>query len=172
MCIPYIACTKFGFFFQFSSFDFNFVAKFTFRRLCKKYPQAAEITATQSLNWVPQKNDKRDAFEKRIKIINKYVHYNNSLSIMVLSLINKSILSAGRIPVTTKTTTLQFLRWKTHSRNGTVLPMPKVLPFGLFGVLCSVIPGLFIGAAISKSVANFLEENELFVPSDDDDDED
>lgn len=50
--------------------------------------------------------------------------------------------------------------------------MPKVLPFGLFGVLCSVIPGLFIGAAISKSVANFLEENDLFVPSDDDDDED
>lgn len=101
--------------------------------------------------------------------------YENSLSKMVLSLINKSILLTGRVPAlaaTTRTSTLNLVRYKTHSRNGTVLPMPKVLPFGLFGVLCSVIPGLFIGAAISKSVANFLEENDLFVPSDDDDDED
>lgn len=36
----------------------------------------------------------------------------------------------------------------------------------------SFIPGLLIGAMISKNIANFLEENELFVPSDDDDDED
>lgn len=50
--------------------------------------------------------------------------------------------------------------------------MPHVTSFGMFGILCSVLPGLFIGAAISKSVANFLEENDLFVPSDDDDDED
>lgn len=66
----------------------------------------------------------------------------------------------------------QIVRFKTQYRNGTFMPMPKVIPFGLIGVLCSVIPGLFIGAAISKSVANFLEENDLFVPSDDDDDED
>lgn len=63
-------------------------------------------------------------------------------------------------------------RTRTHYRDGTLRPMPRVLPFGLFGVLSAVIPGLFIGAAISKSVANFLEENDLFVPSDDDDDED
>lgn len=94
------------------------------------------------------------------------------MSIMVLSVINKSILMVGRIPATKKTSTVELLRYKTHYRNGTVLPMPKVIPFGLIGVLCSVIPGLFIGAAISKSVANFLEENDLFVPSDDDDDED
>lgn len=50
--------------------------------------------------------------------------------------------------------------------------MPSVSSFGIIGILCSVIPGLFIGAAISKNVANFLEENDLFVPSDDDDDED
>lgn len=67
---------------------------------------------------------------------------------------------------------LKLVRFKTHYRNGAVLPMPKMTNFGLFGVLLSVVPGLFIGAAISKSVANFLEENDLFVPSDDDDDED
>ncbi|XP_037039873.1 essential MCU regulator, mitochondrial [Bradysia coprophila] len=60
----------------------------------------------------------------------------------------------------------------TFYRTGAIKPMPKVLPFGFLGLIGSVVPGLFIGAAISKSVANFLEENELFVPSDDDDDED
>lgn len=65
-----------------------------------------------------------------------------------------------------------IVRYKTFYRTGAIKPMPKVLPFGFFGLIGSVVPGLFIGAAISKSVANFLEENELFVPSDDDDDED
>lgn len=64
------------------------------------------------------------------------------------------------------------VRRKTHYRTGAIKPMPKVLPFGVVAVFGSIIPGLFIGAAVSKSVANFLEENELFVPSDDDDDED
>lgn len=63
-------------------------------------------------------------------------------------------------------------RYKTHYRSGAIRPMPKILPFGLMGLFGSVVPGLLIGAAISKSVANFLEENDLFVPSDDDDDED
>lgn len=64
------------------------------------------------------------------------------------------------------------IRHKTHYRTGAFMPMPKVSSFGIIGIVCSVVPGLFIGAAISKSVANFLEENDLFVPSDDDDDED
>lgn len=64
------------------------------------------------------------------------------------------------------------IRCKTRYRTGAFKPMPSVSSFGIIGILCSVIPGLFIGAAISKNVANFLEENDLFVPSDDDDDED
>lgn len=67
---------------------------------------------------------------------------------------------------------LQQIRYKTYHRTGAFKPMPSVSNFGIIGILCSVVPGLFIGAAISKSVANFLEENDLFVPSDDDDDED
>ncbi|XP_005178452.1 essential MCU regulator, mitochondrial [Musca domestica] len=63
-------------------------------------------------------------------------------------------------------------RQSTHFRSGALKPKPEETPFGMVGVLCSVLPGLFIGAAISKSVANFLEENDLFVPEDDDDDED
>lgn len=41
---------------------------------------------------------------------------------------------------------------------------------GLLGVTVAVTAGLMVGSAISKDVASFLEENELFVPSDDDDD--
>ncbi|XP_023165093.2 essential MCU regulator, mitochondrial [Drosophila hydei] len=59
-----------------------------------------------------------------------------------------------------------------HFRSGAFKPKPAEMPFGLFAILCAVIPGLFVGATISKNVANFLEENDLFVPSDDDDDED
>ncbi|RZF40471.1 hypothetical protein LSTR_LSTR000350 [Laodelphax striatellus] len=63
-------------------------------------------------------------------------------------------------------------RMKTTSATGALLPEPQRTPFGLFGLVCAVVPGLLIGAAISKNIANFLEENDLFVPSDDDDDDD
>jgi len=46
------------------------------------------------------------------------------------------------------------------------------VPFGIFGIFGAVVPGLLIGAMISKNIANFLEENDLFVPADDDDDDD
>jgi hypothetical protein len=35
-----------------------------------------------------------------------------------------------------------------------------------------VVPELIIGANISKRIKNILEENDLFVPSDDGDDDD
>lgn len=63
-------------------------------------------------------------------------------------------------------------RAATTTPTGAILPEPPKTPFGLLGIVCAVVPGLLIGAAISKNIANFLEENELFVPSDDDDDDD
>ncbi|CAH2096018.1 unnamed protein product [Euphydryas editha] len=63
-------------------------------------------------------------------------------------------------------------RTATTTPTGAILPEPEKTPFGLLCVVCAVVPGLLIGAAISKNIANFLEENELFVPSDDDDDDD
>lgn len=67
---------------------------------------------------------------------------------------------------------MMLKRNATTSPTGALLPEPKRAPFSLFGVVSTVIPGLLIGAAISKTIANFLEENDLFVPSDDDDDDD
>ncbi|BES97699.1 unnamed protein product [Nesidiocoris tenuis] len=63
-------------------------------------------------------------------------------------------------------------RTATTTSEGAILPMPHITRFGLVGIVCAVVPGLLIGATISKKMANFLEENELFVPSEDDDDDD
>lgn len=63
-------------------------------------------------------------------------------------------------------------REATTTASGAVLPEPQKVPFGLLGLVFAVVPGLLIGATISKKIANFLEENDLFVPSDDDDDDD
>ncbi|XP_054257649.1 essential MCU regulator, mitochondrial [Macrosteles quadrilineatus] len=64
------------------------------------------------------------------------------------------------------------VRSATTTPTGALLPEPQKTPFGLVGIVCAVVPGLLIGATISKNIANFLEENDLFVPSDDDDDDD
>jgi hypothetical protein len=68
--------------------------------------------------------------------------------------------------------TITNYRSATTTPSGAILPEPRKTPFGLIGIVFAVIPGLLIGANISKKIANFLEENDLFVPSDDDDDDD
>lgn len=68
--------------------------------------------------------------------------------------------------------TVKYYRSATTTPSGAILPEPRKTPFGLIGIVFAVIPGLLIGANISKKIANFLEENDLFVPSDDDDDDD
>lgn len=95
----------------------------------------------------------------------------------MLSLVQKCVTLARLTSASTSSAALPSIRQtqircKTHYRTGAFKPAPSGNAFGIIGILCSVVPGLFIGAAISKSVANFLEENDLFVPSDDDDDED
>ncbi|CAG9761151.1 unnamed protein product [Ceutorhynchus assimilis] len=64
------------------------------------------------------------------------------------------------------------IRSATTNKHGIILSEPQKVPFGLLKVILTVVPGLLIGAGISKNIANFLEENDLFVPSDDDDDDD
>jgi len=59
----------------------------------------------------------------------------------------------------------------TTTRAGGFHPEPKKLPMGLAGITGTISTGLLVGAGISKNIASFLEENELFVPSDDDDDD-
>ncbi|XP_028132706.1 essential MCU regulator, mitochondrial [Diabrotica virgifera virgifera] len=64
------------------------------------------------------------------------------------------------------------VRYAVTNKHGVVLQEPHRTSFGVFKIFVTVTSGLLIGAAISKNIANFLEENDLFVPSDDDDDDD
>ena len=57
------------------------------------------------------------------------------------------------------------------TENGGFMPQPKQVRFGLVGVIFTMTLGLAMGASMSQNVASFLEENDLFVPSDDDDDD-
>jgi len=53
---------------------------------------------------------------------------------------------------------------------GSFLQAPLKQRYGLLGVALTITTGLTVGSLISRDVASFLEENDLFVPSDDDDD--
>jgi len=56
-----------------------------------------------------------------------------------------------------------------YKESGALLERPDQVRFGLIKVLVIVIPLIYLGGTISKSGAAFLEENEIFVPEDDDD---
>lgn len=67
---------------------------------------------------------------------------------------------------TTKTTAVTF------TESGAVMPNPgKTKVITLLGGLAAMTIGIYTGGMISKNIAGWLEENELFVPSDDDDDD-
>ncbi|XP_066584923.1 essential MCU regulator, mitochondrial-like [Prorops nasuta] len=71
-----------------------------------------------------------------------------------------------------KNTVKNFHHNSITTQSGAILPEPERARFGFYGVITSVIVGLITGATFSKYMANFLEENDLFVPTDDDDDDD
>ena len=62
------------------------------------------------------------------------------------------------------------LRTAVTLPTGAVRAEPRRSRLAVLGALLTVIPGLLLGASISKNFASFLEENDLFVPADDDDD--
>lgn len=57
------------------------------------------------------------------------------------------------------------------TKAGSILPKPEKTSFGLMKVFIVVIPFLYMGTLISKSFASLLEEHDIFVPTDDDDDD-
>lgn len=62
-------------------------------------------------------------------------------------------------------------RNRVTTDTGAFLPEPKKTSFGILRVLLAVLPGLYLGATISKECAAFLEENDIFVPDEDDDED-
>uniref|UniRef100_A0A131YNX2 Essential MCU regulator, mitochondrial n=1 Tax=Rhipicephalus appendiculatus TaxID=34631 RepID=A0A131YNX2_RHIAP len=66
--------------------------------------------------------------------------------------------------------TVRQIRHRVCYNSGAIMPEPETSNTGLLWVLLTVLPGLYVGATISKEGAAFLEENDIFVPDDDDDD--
>ena len=58
---------------------------------------------------------------------------------------------------------------KIYTESGGVKTKPESVKYGLFKAAVVVFPFLFAGATFSKNAAAFLEENDIFVPDDDDD---
>ena len=56
-----------------------------------------------------------------------------------------------------------------YSASGGILPKPDTMKFKLFKIMGVVVPFVYGGATMSKNGATFLEENDIFVPDDDDD---
>jgi len=56
-----------------------------------------------------------------------------------------------------------------YTESGGVIEQPEQVKFGLVKVFAVSIPFLWAGATLSKNGAAFLEENDIFVPDDDDD---
>ncbi|CAF2866289.1 unnamed protein product [Rotaria sp. Silwood2] len=58
-----------------------------------------------------------------------------------------------------------------YTESGAIRPMPKRYPLGIMKVLFIAIPFLYLGSLVSKYGALGLEKMDLFVYSDDDDDD-
>lgn len=62
------------------------------------------------------------------------------------------------------------VRTSVTTTTGAMLNKPPVTKFSMIKIMSTVVPFLYLGATVSKKGAAFLEENDIFVPDDDDDD--
>ena len=79
-------------------------------------------------------------------------------------------MSRGVYPKATKVANTAFNRTlAVYTGTGAVLPKPVQVKLPIGRVLMVVFPFMWAGATLSKNGAAFLEENDIFVPEDDDD---
>ena len=58
---------------------------------------------------------------------------------------------------------------KVYSKTGAINPSPGRTRFATLKVASIFIPGLWMGAMLSKTAADFMERHDIFTPVDDDD---
>jgi len=61
------------------------------------------------------------------------------------------------------------VRSVVYTETGGVLEKPPQVRFGLIKVMAVSVPFIYIGGTLSMMGAAFLEENDIFVPQEDDD---
>ncbi|GAB1608055.1 hypothetical protein Ahia01_001089600 [Argonauta hians] len=76
----------------------------------------------------------------------------------------------GRLQEKLKKPTTELKRNSVTTTTGAMLNKPVVTKFGMIKIMSTVVPFLYLGATVSRKGAAFLEENDIFVPDDDDDD--
>ena len=59
-----------------------------------------------------------------------------------------------------------------YSESGAIMSMPKWYKLGIIKIIANIIAFVCIGVLISKTVVNFLDENDIFKPEEDDDEDD
>ena len=57
---------------------------------------------------------------------------------------------------------------KVYTKSGAINNMPERTEFYSFKIIGMIFPGLLSGAFFAKWLAEFMEENDIFIPSDDD----
>ena len=68
-----------------------------------------------------------------------------------------------------KNAVLQSRNNAVYTGTGAIQPKPEKIRFPVLKALGVALPFLYAGATASKKAAAFLEENDIFVPDDDDD---
>ena len=88
---------------------------------------------------------------------------------MASALAMRSRSSVFRQPKVRHAITSEFQEaWKVYTETGAIKPHPELTRFPLLKVFSALVPGLYAGAVVSKSAAEYLDTHEIFVPSDDD----
>jgi len=59
-----------------------------------------------------------------------------------------------------------------YTESGAIMSMPKWYKLGILKIIANIIAFVFIGVLISKTVVNFLDENDIFKPEEDEDEDD
>ena len=59
-----------------------------------------------------------------------------------------------------------------YTETGAIASMPKWYKFGMLKIMLNIIAFICVGSLISKTVVNFLDENDIFKPEDEDNEED
>ena len=61
---------------------------------------------------------------------------------------------------------------EVYLESGAIMSMPKWIRGGLIKITTNIIVFIIVGVLISRTVVNFLDENDIFKPEDEDNDED
>lgn len=86
-----------------------------------------------------------------------------SVTLFCRSVVGRKALSVTRHPLANQ------VRSVVYTETGGVLEKPPQVRFGVIKVMAVALPFIYIGGTLSMMGAAFLEENDIFVPQEDDD---